>query len=168
MPKLLKLVSVKFGFLFVVSENGVRNAAIRTSTTHGKSKSPLYIRWRAMRARCQNKKSKHYRNYGGRGIFICERWSEFENFAADMGGSFIEEMELERKDNNGNYEPSNCIWVSRETQQRNRRSNHLVSIEGVSKTLVEWQEETGIKANTILTRIRRGWPEKRILEIANK
>ena len=84
-----------------------------------------------------------------------------------MAASFFEGAELDRKDTNGNYEPGNCRWVRRLVQQRNKRSNHVVTINGVTKTLVEWSESTGVKANTILTRIRSGWPEHRLLELAN-
>ncbi len=105
-----------------------------------------------------------YKNYGGRGIKVCDRWLRFEAFLSDMGSTFDGEAELDRKDNGGNYEPGNCRWVNRVTQQRNKRTNHLVTIDGVRKPLVEWAEATGLKANTILTRIRRGWPEERLLD----
>ena len=130
---------------------------------HGQSHSALFRRWMGMRNRCQNPNGSEYHNYGGRGIRICERWQNFSNFDTDMGQTFREDLEIERKDNDGNYEPANCIWISHRDQQRNKRTNHLVCIGGVSKTMVEWGEETGIKPNTILTRIRRGWDESRLL-----
>ena len=143
--------------------------AARRARTHGQSNAPLYRSWQSMKSRCNNPKNADYRNYGGRGIVICLRWSSsFEAFSADMGPSFFENAELDRKDNNGPYEPGNCRWLTHSAQQRNKRSNHLVAIGGVNKTLIEWSEETGLKANTILTRIRRGWPESRLLEIANQ
>lgn len=138
------------------------------SYTHGMTRTPIYRRWQAMKARCGNPNNSEYRNYGGRGISVCSRWGVFEDFVADMGRSFSENLELDRIDTNGNYEPSNCRWVSRTAQQRNKRNNHSLEINGEKKTLVEWGEETGLKANTILTRIRRGWPHDRLLEIANQ
>lgn len=146
---------------------GVRIAASQPRT-HGQSDTELYRRWQAMKARCSNPNGKGFHNYGGRGIVVCPRWRSFENFMNDMGSSFLPSLELERINIHGNYEPSNCTWISHATQQRNKRSNHPVVINGVSKTLIEWSEETGIKANTILTRIRRGWPESRLLEVANE
>ena len=86
---------------------------------------------------------------------------------ADMGRTFFNGSELERADNDGDYEPGNCKWVTRTQQQRNKRSNRRITIGNKTQTLVEWAEETGLKANTILTRLRRGWPEQRLLEIAN-
>ena len=92
----------------------------------------------------------------------------FESFASDMGPTFSPELELDRIDVNGNYEPGNCRWVARVAQQRNRRNNRILTFAGRSQTVVEWAEEIGVKANTIQTRLRRGWPIERVLlEIAN-
>lgn len=140
---------------------GVIEAATRAKTKHGGSNTPLYSRWRAMNSRCNSGNP----NYGSRGITVCERWLSFEAFSEDMGPSFLEGLELDRIDNDGNYEPGNCRWASRVQQQRNRRNNHRVAINGRTMTLADWEEETGIKANTILTRIRRGWPESRWLTV---
>lgn len=144
--------------------------AVRTRLiTHGGSKTALYLRWRAMKDRCERPRNAEYRNYGGRGIRVCGRWQTFENFRSDMGATFQEALEIDRRDNEGNYEPSNCLWVSHTTNSRNKRTNHYLTINGVSKTLIEWGEATGLKPNTILTRVRRGWPEvKLLLSIANK
>ena len=121
-----------------------------------------------MKARCGNPKNSEYRNYGGRGVSVCVRWRSFEKFRADMGRLFYSGAQLDRINNNGNYEPGNCRWLRHRAQQRNKRTNHMLMINGVSKTIVEWAEESGLKANTVLTRIRRGWPKSRLLEIANQ
>lgn len=89
--------------------------------THGMTKTPEYISWLAIKARCYNKNEKCYENYGGRGIKVCERWLEsFENFYADMGPR-PEGMSLERKNVDGDYEPSNCEWATATVQSFNRR-----------------------------------------------
>lgn len=138
-------------------------ASRMSSTTHGGTGTPLYTRWRAMLGRCENPRNRAWSNYGGRGITVCPQWHSFEQFAADMAPGFREELELDRIDYNGNYEPANCRWATRVEQQNNRRNNHVVEFEGTSRTVYEWASVVGIKPNTLICRLRRGWPVERAL-----
>lgn len=124
-------------------------------------RTPLFIIWKSMRQRCGKPRSPHYRNYGARGIKVCDRWTVFANFAADMGPR-PDGLVLDRIDNDGNYEPGNCRWTTRKANQRNRRDNRLLTCGGVTKTLAEWAEITGL-GEALKARIKRGWnPERAI------
>jgi hypothetical protein len=102
---------------------------------HGKDKN-TYNRWLAMVKRCTDPADKHFKNYGGRGITVCERWMSFENFYADMGKS-PDGLSLDRIDNDRGYEPDNVRWATRKMQQRNRRCVHL-SIEVARDIRARW------------------------------
>lgn len=130
---------------------------------HGQTRTPLYRRWRAMIERTRNPNNDEYRNYGGRGIAVCERWQDFANFAADMGDSFAEDLTLDRIDVDGNYGPENCRWATSGEQQRNKRNNHVVTWRGRTMIVTDWAALLGINPNTLGYRIRRGWDIERAL-----
>lgn len=112
-------------------------------TTGGKPRT-LTI-WNGMKARCFNPKSPSYKNYGGRGITICNEWLSFENFHNwSIENGYAEGLQIDRIDNDGNYEPSNCRWVSRKDNMKNTSRCHFVQIHGEKKTITEWIELTGI------------------------
>jgi hypothetical protein len=90
-------------------------------TTHGATKTSEYKSWRAMRDRCKNPRHSSYKNYGGRGISIDKKWEDFTIFLKDMGFKPSSEYSIDRIDNNGNYEPSNCRWSTSKDQNRNKR-----------------------------------------------
>lgn len=138
-------------------------AVSATNTTHGQSRTPLYERWRAMLQRTGNPNNPEYVNYGGRGIGVCERWMSFAYFATDMAATFSPDLMLDRIDVNGGYEPNNCRWTTNREQQRNKRTNHVVAWRGRSMVVQDWGELLGIKPNTIIHRLRRGWTIERAL-----
>lgn len=132
--------------------------------THGKSRSPLYKIWSGMKQRCLDKNCKAYVNYGGRGIKICENWIDsFSCFYNDMSESYKKGLEIDRIDNNGNYELSNCKWSNREEQSNNRRSNIILEFNGIKKNITQWAEFTKISRKIIFQRISRGWSIEKAL-----
>lgn len=109
--------------------------------THGLSKKhPLYPTWKTMRQRCNNPNNKKYHRYGGRGIRVCDRWDDFTNFVEDMGPSWGSGLTLDRRDNDGNYEPGNCRWVKPIIQANNRSigSRYLVIVESQGFDEKDW------------------------------
>lgn len=132
-------------------------------TTHNHTHSITYGSWESMRQRCLNKNHKHYQNYGGRGIVICERWESFANFLEDMGERPSRKFTLERTDNKKGYEPENCIWATRKVQQNNTRACVVVEFNGRQMTLAQWSEELGITNTALYHRHQRGWSIERML-----
>lgn len=132
--------------------------------THGLSHLPEYRIWKGIRRRCNNKNEQWYHRYGGRGIKVCKQWNNFENFYQDMGSRPNSDFWIERINNNGNYEPTNCRWATKKEQQRNRSSNRKYIINNEEKTLVEWCEIYKKSYHLVKLRIRRGWNPKEALE----
>jgi hypothetical protein len=118
-------------------------------------KNPIYNVWRSMRDRCLNPRYRQYEDYGGRGIKICERWGDFQSFVQDMGER-PPGYSLDRIDNDGDYEPGNCRWADRKTQQRNQRRAVYVEIEGIKYRAIELAEQYGLKPDTIINRASKG------------
>lgn len=184
MSKLKDLTGLKFGKLLVIkrvegkctpwlclcdcgNEIVVRGTNLRSGNTtscgcfcehHGKRKTKLYGVWATMRNRCYNENVKVYYRYGGRGIEVCEEWKNsftcFHNWAISNG--YKEGLTLDRIDVDGNYEPSNCRWVTMKIQNNNRRDTISVEINGEKHTLREWSELSGINWGTIRRRYYRG------------
>lgn len=128
---------------------------------HGMSKSKIHHTWKNMKARCFNKARAGYKDYGGRGITVCERWLVFENFFADMGDC-PDGKSLDRIDNNGNYGPENCRWATRLEQSHNSSRPTLLTYDGETKNLSEWSKQLGINCTTLLERLDN-WPLERAL-----
>jgi hypothetical protein len=130
---------------------------------HGKSKAPEYHCWIQMKRRCLDPNHPAYMNYGLRGIKICQQWKEsFRAFYRDMGER-PDGHSLERIDNNGDYEPSNCRWATRIEQQNNTRLTHRITLNGKTQGVAAWSRENGIKYGTIRGRVSLGWPIERVL-----
>lgn len=126
-----------------------------------------YEAWIAMKQRCFNKDNPSYRNYGGRGITVCDRWcgeGGYDRFIEDMG-ECPSGMSLERVDNNRGYSPENCCWADRKSQQRNRRVNNCFTIDGVTRCLTEWAEIYAINKETVRKRLRLGWDIEKALSV---
>lgn len=134
-----------------------RDIAPVMNATHGEWGCAEWQTWSSMRARCENVSHKAYANYGGRGIMVCERWSSYENFLADMGRRPSPAHSLDRINNGLGYTPDNCRWASRSVQSRNRRTNVLIEHNGESLCLAEWGERLGLTGEAIRRRLRDGW-----------
>lgn len=141
----------------------------KVATTHSLSRSRIYRIYINMKMRCSKPTEIQFHNYGGRGIKVCEEWKEdFMSFYKwAMANGYNKKLTLDRIDNDGNYEPSNCRWATYEEQCRNKGNNRLISINGVEKSLIEWSEMSGIGRATIAKRINVGWDEKDWLKPVN-
>lgn len=148
-----------------------RTTAMGSSNkTHGHSssnkRSKIYVAWASMKGRCQNPTHKFYKDYGDRGITVCDRWlnkkNGFKNFLKDMG-ECPKGYQIDRIDNNKGYYKSNCRWTTSKINNRNRRNNHLLVMDGIEKCISEWAELTGIKKVTIRRRIKAGWSVEKTL-----
>ena len=138
--------------------------------THGHSyvdgkATPEYNAWSSMKRRCLNSKTPSFKDYGGRGIRICDEWSRsFIEFLADVGLRPTPYHSLDRINNDGHYEPSNCRWASRRQQALNRRNTRFLVFEGDHVTLTELSEIAGIPFARLKSRIARGWPIERAVK----
>lgn len=122
---------------------------IRHGHARGRSHTGTYVAWLHMKERCLNPQNKDYKNYGGRGIAVCDRWlNSFENFLADMGEK-PRGFTIERIENNGNYEPGNCKWIPRREQNKNKRSVKYYILDGKEYNLTELSEKLGIAFTTL-------------------
>lgn len=140
-----------------------REANHDRATTHGMSKTPLFTIWWAMVSRCNNPNNRSYENYGGRGIHVCDEWLDsscFFEWAITNG--YSEGLTIERVDVNKGYEPSNCKWIPKAEQARNKTNSRMVEINGERKCLAQWCEEYGVDYFMVRQRIcKLGWePEK--------
>lgn len=114
---------------------------------------PLYPIWNAMINRCHNENDNGYDFYGGRGIEVCEKWHDINNFLDDVEDGYFKGATLDRIDNDGNYSPRNTRWVTHKENLRNMRRNRIVEYKGEKKTVAEWAEYLGLKYQTLWARL---------------
>lgn len=164
-------LSEKIGYLIVKANPELRQFLAKSgvaTTTHGMWKTAEWRSWSGMRQRCRPG-DKDYANYGGRGIVVCDRWTEsFENFYADMGPKPSPRHSLDRIDVNGHYEPGNCRWATASEQALNRRTSVMVEFRGEALPLKEWAQRTGIEYNLLSQRLSRGWSIEKALTVDPK
>lgn len=126
--------------------------------THGKGHTPEYKIYHKIKQRCHNPNNPSYKNYGGRGIIMCERWYQsFPSFLEDMGTRPSPNHTIERVNNDGLYDPQNCIWATRKVQSRNQRKTIRLIIHNKQASLMEWAEIADIPPHAIRARLMRGW-----------
>ena len=125
---------------------------------HAVAETKIYKVWTGMLQRCRNQGHKQYGYYGGRGISVCDQWINFVGFLRDMGPSWEEGLSLDRINNDGNYEPSNCRWATKKQQSRNTRSNRLIEINGKRLCIAAAADAYGIPEQLLRNRLRHGWP----------
>ena len=135
-----------------------------TFSNHGLRHTRLYNIWSGLKARCNRKSNPDYKLYGARGIRVCDEWNDFIAFYVwAMSNGYGETLTIDRIDTDGDYCPSNCRWVNWKVQANNKRNNHVITFRGKQATLQQWVDTVGIKANTLLYRLRRGWSVERAL-----
>lgn len=136
------------------------------SKKHGASNSHLYKIYYGMKSRCYNSKNKNYNHYGERGIGICDEWQDYGTFEKwALSNGYADGLTIERKNVNDGYCPDNCCWVSLAKQQRNKRTNKVITFDGESHIATEWDEIMGFNKGTINSRLERGWSEKDAISI---
>ena len=145
-----------------------KETATHKFTSHGASKESIYKTWINIKSRCFNTHSERYKDHGGRGITMCDRWrNSFEAFYEDVSklpNYGKEGYSINRIDNDGNYEPNNVEWADDITQANNKRNNRLITFNGKTQTATEWARETGIKRTTITMRLDKyGWSIEKAL-----
>lgn len=135
----------------------LRADAMKALAKHGMAKTKVYKTWAGMKSRCTNPNNARWADYGGRGIYLCDSWMDFEPFYQDMGEPPSKYHSLDRINVNGNYCPENCRWATSKEQSLNMRTNLRITINGDEKTVHEWASIYSMTHTCLRTRLRRGW-----------
>lgn len=131
---------------------------------HGESTTRLYKEWVAIKVRCKNENSQQYKNYGGRGIKICDDWESYIPFRDwALSNGYADNLSIDRIDVNGDYCPENCRWVDISVQSNNTRCNVYIEYDGKKQTAAQWGRKLGIKSDTIRWRVEQGWTPEQCL-----
>ena len=131
---------------------------------HGGKDTRLYTIWKVMRQRCFNPHTTNYKNYGGRGITICEEWNDFSRFREwALNNGYADNLSIDRINVDGNYEPQNCRWSTVVEQARNKRNTMMIYYKGKPTSVRQVAEEVGIEYGTLRGRIIRGWSVDRAI-----
>lgn len=129
-----------------------------------RSNNDVYSVWCGMKRRCYQSNSDAYKNYGGRGIKICDRWlNSFPTFLKDMGVRPDKTYSIDRIDNNGHYEPGNCRWATATEQANNTRKNHFITFNYETNTLTQWARILDMHPSVLRSRLKRGWSIEKTL-----
>ena len=132
-------------------------------------KEDWYPSYKGMMDRCYNKNVSNYHLYGGRGITVCDEWKNIEEFEKWLKGTdYRKGLTLERIDVNGNYSPQNCRWATKKEQANNRRNTKYLTYNGMTHTISEWADITGINRSTLNNRVYRGWDVNKIFREVEK
>ena len=128
---------------------------------HGDTGSRLYGIWQGMKGRCYNKKRETYKYYGGKGVAVCDEWlNDYDSFKEwSLKNGYSEELTIDRIDYNGNYEPENCRWVTKEAQAANTSKNYRITINNSTRHLSEWCKIFCVRYDIVYGRLRSGWSE---------
>ena len=134
----------------------------KKATKHGMRYTVEYMLWAAMRRRCS---PTHPAGYAVRGIRVCPEWKDFTVFLAHVGKRPSADHSLDRIDNDKGYEPGNVRWATWKQQNRNTRWNRVLTVDGISRSVAEWVEASGLSRHTIKGRLSRGWSEKEAVTV---
>jgi len=143
---------------------GQKSCGCTRTITHGLSSSPEFQAWSSIKKRCLKPNNNQYKDYGARGISICKEWkNSFEDFYKDMGPRPSLKHSIDRIDNNKGYSKENCRWATMSEQNLNKRNSRKLSFNNETKSLTEWSRITGIKFETLRSRLSLNWPIERAL-----
>lgn len=139
----------------------------RLRTKHGGADTQLYNVWKSMRGRCLRKSDKSYKNYGERGIGVCDEWQKSYQAFSDWShaNGYQHGLTIDRIDNDGNYEPANCRWITNRNQAKNRRTNNPIKINGITRLVTEWCDVMGVPRSTYFERVKNGQSPNQALRI---
>lgn len=157
--------SVKIRQVWDIEQRRTSRCCCNDTNRFGKRYSPLYAVWRRMVFRCHNQKASDFKDYGGRGVSVCDEWrtnaDAFVAWAIENG--WKQGLEIDRRNNNGGYFPGNCRFVTGKVNCRNRRDNRILECFGETKTMVEWPEDNRCQVGygTLAKRLRMGWTVER-------